>query len=187
MRRYTLNISDREFVVDVQEIDADNFEVVVGGETYQVNLANEENLAGATITPGFAPNLASHAEGLQLVVQAIEAAGYFPGEDVLIGLDCAASEFFKDGKYQLAGEGLRRADIVRWQEDGKMLAEKVMNGDLLRVTGTINYGESEPTKRAEITGTAVIETRQFSSRNRYLPIPQTSMDKNPNLKQNPGY
>jgi len=88
---------------------------------------------------------------------------------------------------ELAGEGLRRADIVRWQEDGKMLAEKVMNGDLLRVTGTINYGESEPTKRAEITGTAVIETRQFSSRNRYLPIPQTSMDKNPNLKQNPGY
>ena len=88
---------------------------------------------------------------------------------------------------ELAGEGLRRADIVRWQEDGKMLAEKVMNGDLLRVTGTINYGESEPTKRAEITGTAGIETRQFSSRNRYLPIPQTSMDKNPNLKQNSGY
>ena len=52
---------------------------------------------------------------------------------------------------ELAGEGLRRADIVRWQEDGKMLAEKVLNGDLLRVTGTINYGESEPTKRAEIT------------------------------------
>ena len=47
-------------------------------------------------------------------------------------------------------------------------------------------GESEPTKRAEITGTAVIETRQFSSRNRYLPIPQTSMDKNPNLKQKSG-
>ena len=43
---------------------------------------------------GFAPNLASHSEALQLIVQAIEAAGYFPGEDVLIGLDCAASEFF---------------------------------------------------------------------------------------------
>jgi len=56
---------------------------------------------------GFAPNLGSHAEGLQLVVQAIEAAGYFPGEDVLIGLDCAASEFYKDGKYHLAGEGLQ--------------------------------------------------------------------------------
>ena len=56
---------------------------------------------------GFAPNLGSHAEGLQLIVQAIEAAGYFPGEDVLIGLDCAASEFYKDGKYHLAGEGLQ--------------------------------------------------------------------------------
>ena len=56
---------------------------------------------------GFAPNLGSHAEGLHLVVQAIEAAGYFPGEDVLIGLDCAASEFFRDGKYHLDGEGLQ--------------------------------------------------------------------------------
>ncbi len=56
---------------------------------------------------GFAPNLGSHAEGLQLVVQAIEAAGYIPGEDVLIALDCAASEFYKDGKYHLAGEGLQ--------------------------------------------------------------------------------
>ena len=56
---------------------------------------------------GFAPNLGSHAEGLQMVVQAIEAAGYFPGEDVLIGLDCAASEFYKDGKYHLSGEGLQ--------------------------------------------------------------------------------
>ena len=58
---------------------------------------------------GFAPNLASHADALQLIVQAIEAAGYFPGEDVLIGLDCAASEFYKDGKYVLAGEGLELA------------------------------------------------------------------------------
>ena len=51
MRRYTLNISNREFVVDVQEIDADNFEVVGGGGTYLVNPANEPNLAGATVTP----------------------------------------------------------------------------------------------------------------------------------------
>jgi enolase len=56
---------------------------------------------------GFAPNLGSHAEALQLVIEAIENAGYFPGEDVLIALDCAASEFYKDGKYHLAGEGLQ--------------------------------------------------------------------------------
>ncbi len=55
---------------------------------------------------GFAPSLGSHAEALQLIVQAIETAGYFPGEDVLIGLDCAASEFYTDGKYVLAGENL---------------------------------------------------------------------------------
>ncbi|MDR3220895.1 MAG: biotin/lipoyl-binding protein [Candidatus Accumulibacter sp.] len=61
MRRYTLNISDREFVVDVQEIDADNFEVVVGDETYQVNLAGDESLGGAVIAPGLAPNAAATA------------------------------------------------------------------------------------------------------------------------------
>ena len=55
---------------------------------------------------GFAPNLGSHAEALQIIMQAIEAAGYVPGQDVLLALDCAASEFYKDGKYKLAGEGL---------------------------------------------------------------------------------
>lgn len=56
---------------------------------------------------GFAPDLPSHAEALKLIVEAIETAGYFPGEDVLLGLDCAASEFFRDGKYHLVGEGLQ--------------------------------------------------------------------------------
>jgi enolase len=55
---------------------------------------------------GFAPNLGSHAEALQIIMQAIEAAGYVPGKDVLLALDCAASEFYKDGKYHLSGEGL---------------------------------------------------------------------------------
>lgn len=88
---------------------------------------------------------------------------------------------------ELAGEGLRRADIVRWQENGKMLAEKVMSGDLKRIVGTVDEKLADPTKRAKVTGTEVIETRSFAARNRYLPIPQTSMDKNPNLKQNTGY
>ena len=56
---------------------------------------------------GFAPNLGSHAEALQLCMLAIENAGYTPGEDVLLALDCAASEFYKDGKYHLAGENLQ--------------------------------------------------------------------------------
>ncbi len=56
---------------------------------------------------GFAPNLGSHAEALQLIMQAIEIAGYVPGQDVLLALDCAASEFYKDGMYHLAGENLQ--------------------------------------------------------------------------------
>ncbi len=55
---------------------------------------------------GFAPNLPSADAALAFVVKAIETAGYRPGEDVFIGLDCAATEFFKNGKYEISGEGL---------------------------------------------------------------------------------
>ena len=55
MRRYTLNISDKEFVLDVQELAADRFEVIVGGETYEVALSSDESLAEAVITPAFDP------------------------------------------------------------------------------------------------------------------------------------
>ena len=54
---------------------------------------------------GFAPNLASAEEALDFIVKAVEAAGYKPGEDFVLGLDCAATEFFKDGKYVYEGEG----------------------------------------------------------------------------------
>ncbi|HCA26200.1 MAG TPA: phosphopyruvate hydratase, partial [Betaproteobacteria bacterium] len=54
---------------------------------------------------GFAPNLASHEEALKYIVEAIESAGYLPGSDVAIGVDCASSEFYKDGQYHLASEG----------------------------------------------------------------------------------
>jgi enolase len=55
---------------------------------------------------GFAPNVASHEAAIQLILEAIDKAGYTAGEQIAIGLDCAASEFYKDGKYELAGEGL---------------------------------------------------------------------------------
>jgi enolase len=55
---------------------------------------------------GFAPNVASHEAALQMLIEAIDKAGYTPGEQIAIGLDCAASEFYKDGKYNLSGEGL---------------------------------------------------------------------------------
>ena len=69
MRRYTLDISDREFVIDVQELAADSFEVFVGEESYQVTLSSDENLAEAVITPGL-----QHAGGAPRAASAASAA-----------------------------------------------------------------------------------------------------------------
>ena len=55
---------------------------------------------------GFAPNLPNHEAAIQMILDAISAAGYTAGDQIAIGLDCAASEFYKDGKYELEGEGL---------------------------------------------------------------------------------
>jgi enolase len=54
---------------------------------------------------GFAPNLKSAPEALDFIMKSIEKAGYRPGEDIHLGLDCASTEFFKDGKYDMEGEG----------------------------------------------------------------------------------
>ena len=55
---------------------------------------------------GFAPNLGSHQEALELIQEAVAAAGYTVGEDVVFALDCASSEFYRDGRYHLSAEGL---------------------------------------------------------------------------------
>ncbi|MBX9730935.1 MAG: phosphopyruvate hydratase [Sphingomonas sp.] len=54
---------------------------------------------------GFAPNIASTTDALDFIMASIEAAGYTPGDDVMLALDCAATEFFKDGAYHISGEG----------------------------------------------------------------------------------
>jgi len=55
---------------------------------------------------GFAPNVANHEAAIQMILEAISAAGYTAGEQIALGLDCAASEFYKDGQYHLEAEGL---------------------------------------------------------------------------------
>ena len=60
---------------------------------------------------GFAPDLKSNEEALTLLMQAIETAGYKPGEQIALALDCAASEFYKDGKYVLEGEGRSLSNV----------------------------------------------------------------------------
>lgn len=54
---------------------------------------------------GFAPGLSSTQDAMDFIMKSIEAAGYRPGEDIFLAMDCAASEFYKDGKYHLSGEG----------------------------------------------------------------------------------
>jgi enolase len=56
---------------------------------------------------GFAPSVDNHEAAIKLILQAIEQAGYEPGTQIALGLDCAASEFYKDGLYHLDGEGLK--------------------------------------------------------------------------------
>ena len=68
---------------------------------------------------GFAPNLKSNEEALETIVEAIEAAGYKPGEEIKLAMDVAASEIYEDGKYNLKGEGVVRssAEMVDWYEE----------------------------------------------------------------------
>lgn len=89
---------------------------------------------------------------------------------------------------ELAGEGLRRLDILRWKDaSGKMVAETVLNGPLNRIVGTIDYAQTDPTLRANVTGVDLVENRSFAPYNRYLPIPLSALDKNKKLVQNEGY
>ena len=68
---------------------------------------------------GFAPNLGSNEEAIQVIMEAIEQAGYKPGEDVFSALDVASTELFKDGKYHLEGEGkvLDTDGMIAFYED----------------------------------------------------------------------
>ncbi len=66
---------------------------------------------------GFAPQIGSTVESLEVLMEAIERAGYLPGRDVLLALDCASSEFYRDGYYHLEGKKLGRDEIIKFYED----------------------------------------------------------------------
>jgi enolase len=65
---------------------------------------------------GFAPNLQSHEEAMSSILTAIEKAGYRPGIDVSLSLDCAASEFYKDGKYEMQGKTFSSEEMITYYE-----------------------------------------------------------------------
>ncbi len=93
----------------------------MGAETYHAlkSLLKEKGLSVSVGDEGgFAPQIGSPEEALEILVKAIEKAGYKPGEDIALALDPAASEFFKDGKYELKGlnKTLTKEEMVEYYE-----------------------------------------------------------------------
>jgi enolase len=114
--------------IDIQEfmimpVSATNIRdaIRMGAEVFHT-LKKELSAAGLATgvgdEGGFAPNIASTREALDFILSSIEKAGYKPGEDIYLALDCASTEYYKDGKYVLAGEGktLTSAENVAYLE-----------------------------------------------------------------------
>lgn len=102
------NVDIQEFMV--QPVGAKNFREALrmGAEVFHSlkKVLSDRGLSTAVGDEGgFAPNLSSNEEALTVIIQAVEAAGYEMGKDITLALDCAASEFYVDGKYDLKGEG----------------------------------------------------------------------------------
>lgn len=102
------NVDIQEFMI--QPVSAKTFSeaLQVGAEIFHSlkRVLNNKGLSTAVGDEGgFAPNLSSNADALTVIKEATEAAGYKMGKDVTLALDCAASEFYKNGKYDLSGEG----------------------------------------------------------------------------------
>ncbi len=112
--------------IDIQEfmpVSAENIREAVrmGSEVFHT-LKKELSAAGLATgvgdEGGFAPNLSSTRDALDFILKAIEKAGYTPGDDIMLALDCASTEYFKGGKYEMAGEGksLSSAENVAYLE-----------------------------------------------------------------------
>ncbi len=94
----------------------------MGAETFhtlRTILAADGHVTSVGDEGGFAPNLKSHDEAFKYIIKAIEEAGYIPGAEIALAIDSAASEFYKDGKYVLAGENksLSSQDMSKYLED----------------------------------------------------------------------
>ncbi|MBW6495615.1 MAG: phosphopyruvate hydratase [Burkholderiaceae bacterium] len=103
------NLDIQEFMI--VPVGAPSFREAIryGAEVFHAlrTLLHDKGLSTAVGDEGgFAPTVAGHEDAIELILRAIESAGYEPGRQIALALDCASSEFFRDGRYHLAGEGL---------------------------------------------------------------------------------
>ncbi len=101
-------IDFQEFMILPIGADSIREAVRMGSEVFHVlkkELASQSHNTNVGDEGGFAPGLSSAPAALDFIMKSIEKAGYKPGEEIALGLDCASTEFFKDGKYVLEGEG----------------------------------------------------------------------------------
>ena len=111
----------QEFMI-IPERESFKERLRVGAEVFHSlkEVLKENNLATSVGDEGgFAPNLNTNKEALDLIIKAIEKAGYTPGKDVFLGLDVAASEFYENGKYNLKGENkvLSTDELIKYFEE----------------------------------------------------------------------
>ncbi len=125
--------------IDIQEfmimpVSAANIREAVrmGSEVFHT-LKKELSTAGLSTgigdEGGFAPNISSTRDALDFILKSIEKAGYKPGEEIYLALDCAATEYFKDGKYVLAGEG----KTLSSDENAQYLADLVNDYPIISI------------------------------------------------------
>lgn len=116
------NVDLQEFMIIPVGAESASDAIRIGAEVFH-NLKSVLKKKGYSTAVGdeggFAPNLKSNEEAVQVILEAIEKAGYKPGRDVYLGLDAAASEFYENGVYQLKGEGKKKSsdEMVAFYED----------------------------------------------------------------------
>ncbi|AGK98414.1 phosphopyruvate hydratase [Clostridium pasteurianum] len=116
------NVDLQEFMIQPAGAKSFSEALRIGAEVYHALKGNLKAKGLETAVGdegGFAPNLKSNEEAIQVIIEAIKTAGYEPGKDVYIALDPASSEFYEDGKYNLAGEGkvLSASEMVDYYEN----------------------------------------------------------------------
>ena len=125
-------IDIQEFMIMPVAADTMRDAVRMGAEVFHTlkkELSNAGHNTGVGDEGGFAPNLSSTRDALDFIMKSVEKAGYKPGEEIHLALDCAASEYYKDGVYDFKGEGIKLSS----EENAAYLADLVKSYPIISI------------------------------------------------------